>query len=83
MVELGFPVPRTHNLVALLPWLVPNYLSLRPLRRGLDFLTRFAVVTRYPGDNATKRQAQAALRWAGKARHACRNLLGLKAGKGV
>jgi len=23
------------------------------------------------------------LRWAGKARHACRNLLGLKAGKGL
>ncbi len=26
---------------------------------------------------------KAALRWAGKARHACRNLLGLKAGKGL
>jgi hypothetical protein len=29
----------------------------------------------------TKRQAASALRWAGKVRHACRNLLGLRRGK--
>jgi HEPN domain-containing protein len=81
MVELGLAVPRTHNLVALLPRLVPQYSSLRSLRRGLDFLTRFAVETRYPGDNASKRQAASALRWAGKVRHACRPLLGLRRGK--
>jgi HEPN domain-containing protein len=80
MVELGLAVPRTHNLVALLPWLVPEHRSLRTLRRGLDFLTRFAVETRYPGDHASKRQATSALRWAGKVRLACRNLLGLQTG---
>jgi uncharacterized membrane protein len=46
-------------------------------RRGLTFLTRFASETRYPGDNASKRQAASALRWAGKVRQACRHLLGL------
>lgn len=74
--ELGLSVPRTHNLVALLPLLVPHYGSLRVLRRGADFLTRFAVDTRYPGDDASKRQAVAALRWAGQVRGACRTLLG-------
>ena len=46
MEELGVTVPRTHNLVALLRALAPHYASLRTLRRGLDFLTRFAVDTR-------------------------------------
>jgi HEPN domain-containing protein len=81
MVELGLAVPRTHNLVALMPLLVPAHPSLRSLRRGLDFLTRFAVETRYPGDNASKRQAASALRWAGTVRFACRNLLGLQGAK--
>ena len=43
------------------------------------FLTDFAVEYRYPGDNASKRQAQAALRWAGRVRDACRALLGIRA----
>lgn len=51
------------------------------LRRGLDFLTRFAVDTRYPGESASKRQADSALRWAGKVRGACRTLLGLPLGR--
>jgi HEPN domain-containing protein len=76
--ELGHTAPRTHNLVALLPLLMPHHASLRHLRRGLDFLTRFAVDTRYPGDDASKRQAAAAKRWAGKVRDACRSVLGLR-----
>jgi hypothetical protein len=70
-------VPRTHNLDDVLTLLVPYHASLRPLKRGLIFLTRFAVDTRYPGDNASKRQATAALRWAEKGRAAARALLGL------
>ena len=77
--ELGCTVPRTHNLVALLRLLVPHHGSLARLRRGLDFLTRFAVDTRYPGDDATKRQAVAAERWAGRVRETCRAILGLPA----
>jgi HEPN domain-containing protein len=67
-------VPRTHLLVALLKLVTPHY-RLRGLRRGLDFLTRYAVETRYPGKSVNKRQAMAALRWAGKVRDACRKLL--------
>lgn len=77
LVELGLAVPRTHNLIALLPLLVPHFRSLRRFRRGLDFLTRFAVETRYPGESATKRQASSARRSAGEVREACRALLGL------
>jgi HEPN domain-containing protein len=75
--ELGIAIPRTHVLTNILAVLVPHHPSLASLRRGLVFLTRFAVETRYPGDNATRRQAQAALRWAGRARAECRKLLGL------
>jgi HEPN domain-containing protein len=75
--ELGVTIPKTHLLVALLSLLVPHYATLRSQRRGADFLTRFAVDTRYPGDKASKRQAAAALRWAGRVRDACRAILGL------
>jgi HEPN domain-containing protein len=72
--EAGVYVPRTHNLVNLLGLVTPHY-RLRGFRRGLDFLTRHAVDTRYPGKSASKRQAVAALRWAGKVRAACCQLL--------
>jgi HEPN domain-containing protein len=75
--ELGIAIPRTHVLKDLLALLRPYHPTLALLRRGLIFLTRFAVETRYPGDNATKRQAASALRWAGKVRAECRTLLGL------
>ena len=78
--ELGLIVPRTHNLVALLDVLAPHHASLRPLRRGLDFLTRYAVDTRYPGERASKRQAAAARRWAERVRSVCRALLGIERG---
>ena len=52
--------------------------SLRSLRRGLAFLTTFAVATRYPGDDANRRQAKASIRWAEKVRIQARRLLGLR-----
>ena len=76
--EAGRSVPRTHDLLLLLTLLLPIHPTLRSLRRGLDFLTQFAVENRYPGKDATKRQAQAALRWVDRVRKACRTLLGLK-----
>jgi len=57
--------------------LLPSYQSLRSVRRGLAFLTRFAVEIRYPGDNPNKREAVAALRWTGKVRMEARSLLGI------
>jgi HEPN domain-containing protein len=75
--ELGLAIPHTHVLKDLLALLRLHHPMLSPFRRGLTFLTRFAVGTRYPGDNATKRQARAAQRWARKIREKARVLLGL------
>jgi hypothetical protein len=58
-------------------FLLVHYPQMRGLRRGLRFLTDFAVEPRYPGEWTTKRQAISALRWAGRVRDACRRLLGL------
>jgi HEPN domain-containing protein len=76
--ESGLRVPRTHELLDLLNVLRLLHPALTPLRRGLDFLTRFAVETRYPDDNATKREAKAALRWANRVRQTARAILGLR-----
>ena len=76
--ELGIYVEKTHDLDRLLTPLLLHYASLRSFRRGLKFLTNFAVGIRYPGDRATKRQAVSARRWAGLVRDACRALLGLR-----
>ena len=75
--ELGLMIPRTHDLEDLLDRLLPSHPHLRPLRRGCKFLIQFAVDARYPGFDATKRQAAAALRWAERVRDAARALLGL------
>ncbi len=76
--ELGIAVAKTHDLDKLLTVLQSHHPTLQTLRRGLLFLTDFAVDTRYPGDNATKRRAESALRWADKVRTAARTLLGLR-----
>ena len=76
--ELGVTVPHTHVLPNLLNLLLPHHPSLRLSRTGLKFLTRFAVGSRYPGYKARKRQATAALRWAGTVRTAARQLLGIR-----
>lgn len=78
LVELGRNVPRTHNLEDLLALLLPDYPHLTTLRRGLKFLVQFAVEARYPGFRATKAQAGAALRWAGRVADACRPVLGIR-----
>ncbi len=78
MEELGFSVPKTHDLDLLLVAVVPHHVTLRTCRRGLLFLSDFAVDTRYPGSNASKRQAAAALRWATRVRTSSRALLGIR-----
>jgi HEPN domain-containing protein len=76
--ELGIAVAKTHNLDQLLPLLQPHHPTLRSLRRGLEFLSDFAVDTRYPGNWASKRQATSALRWAERVRTEARTILGLR-----
>ena len=78
MEELSLPIPKTHDLDLLLTALVPRHSTLRSLRRGLLFLSDFAVDLRYPGSSATKRQAVAALRWADRVRRPARALLGIR-----
>jgi HEPN domain-containing protein len=75
--ELALAIPKTHDLDNLLMLLLSHHSSLRSLRRGLVFLTDFAVDTRYPGNNASKRQAASALRWAERVRTTARTLLGI------
>jgi HEPN domain-containing protein len=75
--ERGLSISKTHDLEDLLIHLLPHHASLGSCRRGLRFLTGFAVDPRYPLLHTTKRQATSALRWAGKVRQACRDLLGL------
>lgn len=76
--EHGLSVPKTHDLGGLLRLLLPHHPMLRSVRRGADFLTQFAVDIRYPGENASKRQATAALRWADRVRAEAPALLGIR-----
>jgi HEPN domain-containing protein len=78
MEELGLSVPKTHFLDVLLSSLSSHHPILRSLRRGLLFLSVFAVDTRYPGTDASRRQAVAALRWAERVREQARVLLGIR-----
>lgn len=75
---MALPITRTHDLEALLADLLTQFPSLRRFRRGLAFLTDYAVEARYPGKNASTRQMHAALRWIGRVRQECRTLLGIK-----
>ena len=78
MEEIGLAVPKIHYLDLLLTALATHHPTLRSMRRGLFFLSIFAVDIRYPGKNATRRQAVAALRWAGRVRTRARALLGIR-----
>jgi HEPN domain-containing protein len=69
--------PRTHDLRTLLLLLVPHDATLRKLGRGLKTLTTYAVDVRYPMKDASKRQANAALRKGEKVRSEIRQRLGL------
>src|SRR5262245_7037523 len=71
--EQDATIVKTHDLEGLLDLLRPHHASLGSYRRGLRFLTGFAVDPRYPLMRTTRRQAAAALRWAGKVRDACRH----------
>ncbi len=75
--ELGQCVPRTHDLEDLLDQLLTRDPTLVGLRLPASILTPYAVDYRYPGTFARKRQAQAALRHAGKVRAVVRSRLDL------
>ena len=72
-------MPRTHDLEDLLDLLLPYDAALKPLRRGLASLTRFAVDFRYPGMRARTREMRSALDNADRVRRELRSRLGLRA----
>ena len=76
--ESAQTIPKIHDCVKLFRLLPADYQSLNAFQRGFTTLNRYAVATRYPGENATRRQAASALRWAVKVRTVCREFLGLK-----
>lgn len=76
--ELGEPVPRTHEIKELLQSLLPHDPTLRPFRRRLNGLTRYAVDYRYPGKHATTRQAKTALQFVELMRGEMRRRLGIR-----
>src|SRR5437868_4368992 len=77
MEEAGLSIPKTHDLEVLLNTVLavePSWASLRP---AVQALTDFAVDFRYPGTQATKRDAQTAVRDCKAVRKAARIALGL------
>lgn len=75
----GIACPRTHDLEAVLAMLLPVEPLWAPWRIPLASLSYFAVVTRYPGDEATKTQAKDAVKLCRQVRAAVRASLGLRA----
>jgi HEPN domain-containing protein len=82
LVDSVVSFPKSHDLDRLSKLVSPGHQSVQSFRRGLLFLSSFAVEARYPGLDASKRQAAAAVRWAGRVRAECRKLLGIKAERG-
>lgn len=60
--ENGAAVPRTHNLIDLLGLCLPFDSSLSLQRDLLVILDRYAVLYRYPGDSADRKEARRAYR---------------------
>ena len=77
LVEAGIAVAKTHDLLSLLKLILPiepNWLSIQP---QLDALNKFAVVYRYPGNDATKSDAQQAIANCHDVRRMIRQAFGL------
>jgi hypothetical protein len=70
-------VPKTHDLADVIDLLPPGHATLVRLRRQADSLTQYAVDYRYPGEAASKRQMEGALRHVDQIRLECRGKLNL------
>lgn len=77
--DRGLTIPKIHDLEELLDLLLAVDATLAPLRRRLDVLNDYAVDYRYPGERATKRRMQAALRHVEIVRKELRARLGASA----
>jgi HEPN domain-containing protein len=61
LVEANVPFPRTHDLLALLALTTPSWPGTVVLQTRLSRLARYSVTIRYPGDQATSKEASTAL----------------------
>ena len=73
--EANAPVPRTHNLEALLALIVPTLPMWSKWQPDFKIITEYAVESRYPGDSATADNAEHAMRICGEVRQTVRTLL--------
>lgn len=78
LAHFAIPFPKVHDLLTLRSMAVPRCRALSRLnRRRLATLSRAAVEYRYPGGNATRRMAGAAVTAARQIRSLVRSQLGL------
>jgi len=75
--ETGIVFDKTHNLSDLLDDLLPIEPSWTPLRPVLRPLTKYAILYRYPGYNATKIEAKTVLKDCREVRRVIRAAFGL------
>jgi HEPN domain-containing protein/predicted nucleotidyltransferase len=76
--ERGIAFPKTHDLVELLNLAGSQLSELEPLRSDLAQLSRFAVLPRYIGFQATQQDAENALQIAERVRQVVQAKLGLR-----
>lgn len=78
LAEAGQPIPRTHDLAALLEEVLPIEPLWEVSRPFLETLTSYAVLFRYPGDTATRTLAKTAIADARRVRAMIRATLRLR-----
>ena len=77
LVEAGIAFIKTHDLPSLLMLILPVEPSWLALQLQLDALNKFAVVYRYPGNDATKADAKQAIEDCREVRRTIRQAFGL------
>lgn len=75
--EAGTVINKTHNLADLLDDILPTEPTWATLRPVLVTLTKYAVLYRYPGYNATKPEAKDAIKDCREMRRVIRLVFGL------
>jgi len=74
--QKAVPIPKTHDLVALVELAQPELIALLLKKIELEIMTGYAVAARYPGENATRAQARKSLKIADSIRTTVRQSLG-------
>jgi len=77
LIEAGIAFTKTHDLPSLLKLILPVEPSWLALQPQLDALNKFAVVYRYPGNDATKADAKQAVEDCRAVRRVIRQAFGL------